>query len=299
MRKTCKAAAAAAALLCIFIMAASAAFAETGEETSVTELVITLDRQHGRCRFEWEGPEDIEYTATLQSLDADGVPSDLISDYCPYSYFQADDFVAYCCQEYGVSRRMRVRITGKNGTEVAAEGYSEEFDAQDFWPDRDVLNFGDDIPLEDISWISWNSTGETIDANWSYTAHCYNGKPGLYFRTPGKQDREIRISNARWNKLLSLVSEGRMEIRRIMDPTIVILDGRETGMDVSWDERNDDHRLSYYGFRCDDETKAQIQKLLTSAVQWSIYGWKLRSVLAACIVLICSAVIFFIKRGRA
>ena len=284
-------------LVTVFFLPAVGVYAETKEDVIMTEISISMNTDYHRCGFSWDGDDKMTYTAILQSVEEDGAVRDLVTEYCQYPHLQGDDYVYYCCQEYGVPYRMRLKVVGNMDGTDTAEGFSDEFDPVEFWPDKDELSFDQDIDVKSIRSISWYSTGTSVEQNWRYTAAIYDDICSLYFRNSSSSEKEIRISTGRWDKLISLLEKGKMIRSRVPDPTIVELDGSSAGKDISFEESEEDHRLSYYVFSCDKDTENEIEKWFRSSASWSIYGWKLYATLGTAVFLLI-ALFLLIKKGR-
>ena len=150
--------------------------------------------------------------------------------------------VAYYCQENGFPEKMRFHVEASKDEEVTAEGFSEEFNPKDFFPERESLQLKDDIPLESITAFSWNTNGSYVEANQNLYFYkdgddCY--LEGLFYRDSKKTEVKKKLKEQDWQEFLALLSQGEVVRKYIMDPEIVILDGGDNSMELEWEGMSD------------------------------------------------------------
>lgn len=268
---------------------------EEGEE--MENLAVELDFSYGRCRCEWEEPAGMEgqftYNVTLQAVSESGEAGSLISETTYYPSFQADDYIAYACQENGFPYRMRILVEGSADGEKTAEGVSEAFDPRDVFPEKKELVFGTDIPLERICGITWDSFSDEAEGNWSRSVRKFEDEVTFYSSGVGKKDIERKLKDSDWDQLLSILSKGYMERSYVMDPTIQVLDGSGSGIKVDWEDEKE-NVPSYYSFVEDEKVRGELQDWLLKKEKGS-FSW----ILPAAIVILCClvlAVILLLKR---
>lgn len=283
-------------LLGFLMPAGSVVFAEVAEDNVMAELHPVTNRSYGAFRIEWEEAEGADgYNAILQSVDEEGNAEDLVTGYCWYPNVSVRDYVLYSCQENGVPYRMRFRIEALSDGEKTAEGYSEEFDPREIWPEKERLDFGTDIPLDSIRYVSWDSSGMTVESNWSYTASCYGGETLFSFSRPGKGEAERKLSSRQWDRLCSLISQGHMERDYYEDPTLEILDGGDERIRIAWD--SGDKEISHlYRFVSERSVEDEIKNWFNSREKLSILGWKKWTLIISCILIILMVFIGMIYR---
>ncbi|MBR4163255.1 MAG: hypothetical protein IKR11_07010 [Solobacterium sp.] len=205
-------------------------------------LEVYLDTDYGRLHLEWTEVDDATYAVTLQGVDTNGEYIDLSSCPSDYNAFYGEDMVAYYCQENGFPEKMRFHISATREEEVTAEGFSEEFNPKDFFPERESLQLKEDIPLEAITAFSWHTTGSYVEANQNLYFHkdgndCY--LEGLFYRDSKKTEVKKKLKEQDWQEFLALLSQGEVVRDYIMDPEIEILDGGDNSMELEWEGMSD------------------------------------------------------------
>jgi len=205
-------------------------------------LEVYLDTDYGRLHLEWTEVDDAVYMVTLQGIDANGEYIDLSSCPSDYNAFYGEDMVAYYCQENGFPEKMRFHVEASKDEEVTAEGFSEEFNPKDFFPERESLQLKDDIPLESITAFSWSTAGSYVEANQNLYFYkdgeeCY--LEGLFYRDSKKTEVKKKLKETDWQEFLALLSQGEVTRRYIMDPEIEILDGGKNTMELEWEGMSD------------------------------------------------------------
>ena len=273
--------------------------AETEKEGNEMEnIAITLERPNNRCVCKWDKPaaegED-EYTVILEAVDEKGNAEEVFRTQVYYHLFDADNYAAYACQENGFPYMMRIRVEYYSGGELAAEGTSEQFDPRDLFPEKETLQFGTDIPLDSIKYISWDSAGMSIEANWHLGVSHYGDEYMFYSSRAGKNDIEKKIKKADWDKVVAIVAEGWMERDYISDPELVIMDGGGEGVAVSWQDEEHENLQTFYSYAADAETEEALQKWLASKEKGIFRNLKFWSFLVPVFAGGAGAIAYFLK----
>ena len=268
-------------------------------EESMTELDVTIDLSYSRCRCEWEEPEgrqgELWYTATVQAVSGQG-SEDRISERCDYPYFQADDYIAYTCQEYGFCDAVSIKVEGFLGGEKVAEGFSESFDPRTVFPEKEELLFGTDSPIDSVYDVSVRSFGTAASDNWSVYAFNSGDEIQIVSSEAGKEDVERKLSEEQWNELLSILSKGRMKRNYVSDPTIQMLDGGGGSITVSWSEGDYADFVSSYHFDADETVRQELEDWMTGQKKGGSAGWILWVGTALCIAAVAFLILFFLKK---
>lgn len=284
----------------LLIMIVPVCYAGTEEgETAMENIDITLNRMHNRCLCSWEKPSaegNGDYTVIVEAVDESGNAREAIRAQAYYSYFDADHYVAYVCQEEGFPYRMRVRVQYYNGEDLAAEGVSDTFDPREVFPEKEVLEFGKDIPLDSIKYLSWDSAGMSIEANWHMGVSHYGDEYTFYTTRPGQNEKEKKIKKSDWDQVVAIIAKGKVKRDRIMDPDMVELDGGGEGFAIAWEDDEHENWQTYYSYVADEETAEELQKWLKAKDKTVISGWKLWALIPAFVVAAAGAAVMFFKK---
>ncbi len=273
------------------------AYAETEVPEKMRSIEPVIDRSYESFRLRWDEPEDLTfdiYRVTL--LDAGDETGQALSLEYSGSFINGEEIVLYYCQEFGVPNLMRFRVEAVEGDTVTAEGYTETFDPSEFWPEKETLQFGTDIPEGSVISVSSYSRGETAEANWSYNAARYGGEMKIYYSAAGQQEREKKLTKGDWDKLWSILLKGRMKRKHFSDPSVEVLDGSSSGMEVSWDCGEKDIS-GLYRFDADSEVREELQRFLEKRASDPLRSWVFWLFAAALLILAAGAAVM-IRRMR-
>ncbi|MBR2739908.1 MAG: hypothetical protein IKD87_04495 [Oscillospiraceae bacterium] len=267
------------------------AFAETEVPENMRSIEPVIDRSYESFRLRWEEPEDLTfdlYRVTL--LDAGDENGEALSLEYSGSFINGEEIVLYYCQEFGVPDLMRFRVEAVEGDTVTAEGFTEAFDPSEFWPQKETLQFGTDIPEGSVISVSSYSRGETAEANWSYNAARYGGEMKIYYSAAGQQEKEKKLTKGDWDKLWSILLKGRMKRKHFSDPSVEVLDGSSSGMEVSWDSGEKDIS-GLYRFDADSEVREELQRFLERRASDPLRSWVFWLFAAALLILAAGAAV--------
>lgn len=267
------------------------AFAETEVPENMRSIEPVIDRSYESFRLRWDEPEDLTfdlYRVTL--LDAGDETGKALSLEYSGSFIDGEEIVLYYCQEFGVPDLMRFRVEAVEGDTVTAEGYTETFDPSEFWPEKETLQFGTDIPEGSVISVSSFSRGETAEANWSYSASRYGGEMKIYYSAAGQQEKEKKLTKGDWDKLWSILLKGRMKRKHFSDPSVEVLDGSSSGMEVSWDSGEKDIS-GLYRFDADSEVREELQRFLEKRASDPLRSWGFWLFAAALLILAAGAAV--------
>ena len=267
------------------------AFAETEVPENMRSIEPVIDRSYESFRLRWEEPEDLTfdlYRVTL--LDAGDENGEALSLEYSGSFINGEEIVLYYCQEFGVPDLMRFRVEAVEGDTVTAEGFTEAFDPSEFWPQKETLQFGTDIPEGSVISVSSYSRGETAEANWSYNAARYGGEMKIYYSAAGQQEKEKKLTKGDWDKLWSILLKGRMKRKHFSDPSVEVLDGSSSGMEVSWDSGEKDIS-GLYRFDADSEVREELQRFLERRASDPLRSWVFWLFAAALLILAADAAV--------
>ena len=270
-------------------------------DTTMEQLVITLDRMHNRCLAKWEKPSvngSGEYTAIIESVDESWNAKEAIRTQVYYNSFDADHYVAYACQENGFPYMMRVRVEYYNGDQLVAEGVSDTFDPREVFPEKEVLEFGTDIPLDAIRAFSWDSSGMSIESNWHISVAHYGDDYVFYSSHPPKGEKEKKMKKSEWDQIVSIIGKGKVERDYIRDPEMIELDGGGEGFAISWNDEEHENWQTYYVYTADAETEEELQKWLEAKEKGGLGSLKFWSVVVPVFLGAVGAVIT-VLRSRA
>ncbi len=260
---------------CVFVLI----FNVHGENREMVDLNVELDRSYGRCRVRWEEPAGYEgrldYRVILLAVSEDGSESPKTVEHSASPFFQADDYIAYICQEEGFPFLMRIRVEGSLDGEKAAEGVSEKFDPRDVFPEKEVLEFGTDIPMETVRSVSLFSSGMAAEDNWDITVSHFGDEYTLYYSGASVRDSERRLKEKDWEQLMSILKKGNMIRKQVMDPSIEVLDGGSSGIEVSWKDEKSENAPTYYRFNADDSVREELSAWLSSKSKDGFLKWVL------------------------
>ena len=273
------------------------AFAETEVPEKMRSIEPFIDRSYESFRLRWEEPEDLTfdiYRVTL--LDAGDETGEALSLEYSGSFINGEEIVLYYCQEFGVPELLRFRVEAVEGDTVTAEGYTEAFDPSEFWPEKETLQFGTDIPEGSVISVSSYSRGETAEANWSYSAARYGGEMKIYYSAAGQQEKEKKLTKGDWDKLWSILLKGRMKRKHFSDPSVEVLDGSSSGMEVSWDSGEKDIS-GLYRFDADSEVREELQRFLERRASDPLRSWVFW-LFAAALLILAAGVAVMIRRMR-
>ena len=273
------------------------AFAETEVPEKMRSIEPFIDRSYESFRLRWEEPEDLTfdiYRVTL--LDAGDETGEALSLEYSGSFINGEEIVLYYCQEFGVPNLMRFRVEALEGDTVTAEGYTETFDPSEFWPEKETLQFGTDIPEGSVISVSSFSRGETTEANWSYSADRYGDEMKIYYSAAGQQEKEKKLTKGDWDKLWSILLKGRMKRKHFSDPSVEVLDGSSSGMEVSWDSGEKDIS-GLYRFDADSEVREELQRFLERRASDPLRSWVFW-LFAAALLILAAGVAVMIRRMR-
>ena len=273
--------------------------ADTGKEDKKMEnITITLERPHNRCVCKWDKPDiegEDEYTVILEAVDEKGNAEEVLRTEVYYHLFDADNYAAYACQEKGFPYMMRIRVEYYSGGELAAEGISELFDPRELFPEKETLQFGTDIPLDSIKYISWDSAGMSIEANWHLGVSHYGDEYMFYSSRAGKKDIEKKIKKSDWDQAVAIVAKGWMRRNYISDPELVILDGGGEGVAVSWQAEEHETLQTFYSYAANAETEEALEKWLSSKEKGVFGNLKFWAMLAPVFAGGAGALAYFLK----
>ena len=267
------------------------AFAETEVPENMRSIEPVIDRSYESFRLRWEEPEDLTfdlYRVTL--LDAGDENGEALSLEYSGSFINGEEIVLYYCQEFGAPDLMRFRVEAVEGDTVTAEGFTEAFDPSEFWPQKETLQFGTDIPEGSVISVSSYSRGETAEANWSYNAARYGGEMKIYYSAAGQQEKEKKLTKGDWDKLWSILLKGRMKRKHFSDPSVEVLDGSSSGMEVSWDSGEKDIS-GLYRFDADSEVREELQRFLERRASDPLRSWVFWLFAAALLILAAGAAV--------
>ncbi|MBQ1358536.1 MAG: hypothetical protein IIY63_04925 [Oscillospiraceae bacterium] len=267
------------------------AFAETEVPDNMRSIEPVIDRSYESFRLRWDEPEDLTfdiYRVTL--LDAGDETGQALSLEYSGSFIDGEEIVLYYCQEFGVPKLMRFRVEAVEGDTVTAEGFTEAFDPSEFWPEKETLKFGTDIPEGSVISVSSYSRGETAEANWSYHAARYGGEMKIYYSAAGQQEKEKKLTKGDWDKLWSILLKGRMKRKHFSDPSVEVLDGSSSGMEVSWDSGEKDIS-GLYRFDADSEVREELQRFLEKRASDPLRSWVFWLFAAALLILAAGAAV--------
>lgn len=237
---------------------------ETGE--AVLQIFeVQMESEYGQMNLSWQKPEFIRgndtYTVAAEGLKG----SEFIRLYemqITDTFFRATDVIAYVCQENGFYEQLRFFIVAYDDGKDVGYAYTETFDPRQYFPEKERLVYGEDVSMSDIRTLDVHSNGMAAEDNWSYFV-VHDGSTEMYFNKAGSEERRITLNNGQWQKILDYLARGEIVRKRVMDPEIVILDGGEQDISVTWNGMKEIEE-SYYHVSLDAGDRQQLLDYLES-----------------------------------
>ncbi len=235
------------------LLAGCSAPAETGDVkgnenntmTAPGQLHIEYDNAYGGHALRWQSPDNGEtytYTAELLAEDEAYQPRCPVKIAFSGHYLDILPLVGWYVQENEYEGNLFFRLTaeGSNGSTVQED--SPVFASADIIPSQKELQFGEDIAPEDIQAFSWNGSGDSVEALFSYGITGYDGEYSYsahYHDSNGKEHNiDRKITKDEWQAVIDEVCTGHMQIRSFDDPDMFRLDGSDENFSLLW--RNED-----------------------------------------------------------
>ena len=221
---------------------------------------------YGRARCQWEKPgqykdREGDYTVIIESVGPDGSTRELAEGSGSYESFETTDYIAWACQENGFPDRMQYRVRAWNDGQLIAEGCSEPFDPRRFFPEKEVLEIGRDIPEADIEGLDYHGSGDFVEANFLLSVEKEDdGRAeieGTYYKNSKQKKTDKKLKASDWEELMALIRQGSVVRKHVMDPEIMMLDGSSTWFFLDWEDQSDLQEM-WYVFRADDAVEQQI-----------------------------------------
>lgn len=249
-------------------------------EKNIQTLNVELNTDYGQLYLKWNEPETeqpLTYIAAAEVFTQDGTIKELYRMDADYPFLNALDAAAYVCQEYGFYPEMRFRVDALAGNETIASGVSPSFVPADFFPEKEVLMIGSDIPAEEITGFTWSGTGSAV--NDSFLFDISIDDPGhiraeWYDDDFSQKEMERALQEDEVSRLMEWLSQGKLVRSHVMDPVFVILDGSENKKKVVW--KNMSGKDSFYEFQpeSDEEMNRWIMSLTEkpSALQYAPFA---------------------------
>jgi hypothetical protein len=237
---------------------------ETGE--AVLQIFeVQMESEYGQMNLSWQKPEFIKGNDTY-TVAAEGLKGrEFIRLYemqITDTFFRATDVIAYVCQENGFYEQLRFFIVAYDDGKDVGYAYTETFDPRQYFPEKERLVYGEDVSMSDIRTLDVRSNGMAAEDNWSYFV-VHDGSTEMYFNKAGSEERRITLNNGQWQKILDYLARGEIVRKRVMDPEIVILDGGEQDISVTWNGMKEIEE-SYYHVSLDAGDKQQLLDYLES-----------------------------------
>ena len=237
-----------------------AAAQKTGElymenETDIRPLNVELQTDYGQLILRWDVSQEADnYLVTAIGSEPDGSTKDLYSISASNEYMQALDLAAYVCQEYGFPSEMCFRVDAVSEENVIASGISASFDPKDYYPEKEELIIGQDIPEEAVTGFSWSGSGTMVNDSFHFSLtkdEMVSFSGSWYDDHYNYREKERILNEADWNKLLEILRNGKLVREHIMDPGIEILDGTSETKSVAWEGMTEKDRF-YVFFPADE-----------------------------------------------
>lgn len=226
---------------------------------------VQMESEYGQMNLSWQKPEFISGNDTYRVI-AEGLRGRefvrLYEIQTAETFFRATDVIAYVCQENGFYEQLRFFIIAYDEGRDVGYAYTETFDPRLYFPEKETLAYGEDVSMSDIRTLDVHSNGMAAEDNWSYYV-VHDGSTEMYFNKAGSEEKRITLNNGQWQKILDYLARGEIVRKRVMDPEIVILDGGEQDISVTWNGMKDIEE-SYYHVSLDADDRQQLIEYLGS-----------------------------------
>ena len=209
------------------------------------ELSVHFKNEYDQPVCVWEKLENetdsISYVLSLENPSNGDI---LHEEEVQYERYVGTSWLAYYCQEKEYFGKLIYKVKAYDDNKLIAEGESEAFEANVFFPEKKELVIGKDIPSDAITQIEYSGSGSSVEHIFRYTIMMDGTIDMSYFGPNGSVEKEKAISEQDWNQVLAIIETGSLKRRYIMDPNIEMLDGSEKRLTIEWEGKAP--RDSYY-----------------------------------------------------
>ncbi len=220
----------------------SAGCAGSAKPVSLEPMDIQLKTENYRPEIVWERPEgeDVHYDVMIHTVSgSDGGKAGMIMYVIPvdYEYFSGRDYVAYYAQENDYYGPMQYQVTAYRGEKAFAQGTSDIFMAQDYFPAETEIIIGQDVDPEDINTFMYSGSGTYAESSFSFSVTTENQTAVLnadYYDETGNHTTEKELREEEYAVLKQYLEHGTISRIQAEDPEMEVLDGSRESMRVFW-----------------------------------------------------------------